>query len=57
MVGLDAKPVDGIVACDVADGAAVEGGMAEAVAQLGRLDIVVTAAALTGLPGGVSRCA
>jgi NAD(P)-dependent dehydrogenase (short-subunit alcohol dehydrogenase family) len=48
VVGLDAKPTDGIVACDVADGAAVEAAMAEAVAQLGRLDIVVTAAALTG---------
>lgn len=48
VVGLDVKPVDGIVACDVADGAAVEAAMAEAVAQLGRLDIVVTAAALTG---------
>ncbi|CAN7665827.1 SDR family NAD(P)-dependent oxidoreductase [Devosia sp. LjRoot16] len=52
VVGLDAKRADGLdgfVACDVADGAAVDAAVAEAVALLGgRLDIVVTAAALTG---------
>lgn len=48
VVGLDAKRAEGIVACDVADGAAVDRAMAEAVTQLGGLDVVVTAAALTG---------
>jgi len=51
VVGIDAKPatgLDGFIGCDVADGAAVDAAMAEAVSQLGRLDIVVTAAALTG---------
>jgi NAD(P)-dependent dehydrogenase (short-subunit alcohol dehydrogenase family) len=44
-----AGDLDGFVLCDVSDGAAVGAAMAEAIALLGgRLDILVTAAALTG---------
>ena len=39
--GLDVKPGDGVLACDVTDGAQVRDTVAEAVRQLGGLDILI----------------
>jgi len=40
-LGLDLKPADGVIACDVADGEQVRGAVAEAVERLGGLDILI----------------
>jgi NAD(P)-dependent dehydrogenase (short-subunit alcohol dehydrogenase family) len=40
-LGLDVKPGDGVLACDVADGEQVRGAVREAVGQLGGLDILI----------------
>lgn len=41
VVGLDVNPREGVIACDVRDQAAVDGAVAEAVARLGGLDVLI----------------
>ena len=40
-LGLDRKPADGVIACDVSDGEQVRAAVGEAIEQLGGLDILI----------------
>ena len=46
VVGLDLRPGDGIIACDVTDQAAVDAAVAEALARLGGLDVLINCAGI-----------
>ena len=41
VLGIDVKPADGVLACDVTDGEQVAAAVADAVARLGRLDTLI----------------
>lgn len=51
VVGLDLRPADGVVACDVTDQAAVERSVSEVVDTAGPIGILVHAAGITGAGG------
>jgi NAD(P)-dependent dehydrogenase (short-subunit alcohol dehydrogenase family) len=44
VVGLDLNPADGVIACDVRDQASVDSAVAQAIAELGGLDVLINAA-------------
>ena len=46
VVGLDLRPGDDVIACDVTDQAAVDAAVAEALARLGGLDVVINCAGI-----------
>jgi NAD(P)-dependent dehydrogenase (short-subunit alcohol dehydrogenase family) len=44
VVGLDVRPAENVIACDVRDQESVDGAVAEAIARLGGLDILINSA-------------
>jgi NAD(P)-dependent dehydrogenase (short-subunit alcohol dehydrogenase family) len=54
VVGLDLKPAEGIVACDVTDQKSVDAAVAVATQQLGGLDVLVNCAGI-GLPQSATQ--